>query len=150
MTSRIHKAIVLSIAAGAAFWLLFLRSTGPIDPSYLYTTTGTTIEVSVADTASSRARGLSGTDSLPWGTGKLFIFDTPDRYSFWMKDMRYPLDIVWIDSTWRVVDITYNVAPESYPTTFSPSIPVQYVLELNTGDEVTKSLSVGTELTFAR
>jgi uncharacterized membrane protein (UPF0127 family) len=148
MISRIHTAIVLSIAAGAAFWLLFLRS--PVESSYLYTDTGISIPVSIADTPIARARGLSGTQSLPQGTGKLFIFDTPDVYGFWMKDMRYSLDIVWIDSAWQVVGVTLDVAPETYPTTFFPPSAVQYVLELNTGDTSVDTLSVGTKLTFVR
>lgn len=150
MISRIRIAIVLSIALGAAFWLLFLRSTDFVAPSYISTSDGTQIEVSVADTPSGRTKGLSGTQSLRVGTGKLFIFDTPDTYGFWMKDMQYPLDIVWIDSSWKVVDITRNVLPETYPTIFLPPAPVQYVLEVNAGDTVTKSLEIGSSVTFQR
>ena len=63
----------------------------------------------------------------------LFIFPTPAPRAFWMKDMRFALDIIWIGSDLRVVDITENALPESYPATFSPRAPAQFVLEVPAG-----------------
>jgi hypothetical protein len=106
------------------------------------------IPVSVADTDEARQKGLSGTPSLKRGTGKLFIFDTPGIYPFWMKDMHYSLDIVWIDSQWKVVDVTVSATPESYPTTFVSSVPVQYVLEVNAYEATVDNFHIGAQLQF--
>ena len=91
------------------------------------------IEVEVADTYETRKLGLSGKPDLPDGTGMFFIFETPDQYGFWMKDMNFAIDIVWIDEKFRVVDIEKEVTPETFPQIFYPNQPVKYVLELPAG-----------------
>src|SRR3989344_7914429 len=52
------------------------------------------INVEIADTQDKRAKGLGGRDSLATGSGMLFIFPKADRYSFWMKGTKFPLDII--------------------------------------------------------
>ncbi|MBP6904718.1 MAG: DUF192 domain-containing protein [Candidatus Pacebacteria bacterium] len=142
MTRILHtKAIYISIALGALFGVLFLlsREMGPrviVGPH--------TIPVVLADTPALRTQGLSGTERLAPGTGMLFVFDTPGVYGFWMKDMRYPLDIVWIDERFMVTDITYNLDPATYPTVVAPSEQVQYVLELNAGESADLGIDQGT------
>lgn len=91
------------------------------------------VKIDIVDTPPERARGLSGIDSIEDDEGMLFVFGGPRRYSFWMKDMRFPIDIVWIGEDRRVVDITENLRPESYPAQYQPREPAQYVLEVNTG-----------------
>ena len=147
------------IALGALFGAFLLRSTllkesslTTVEQSDLHTADGyiqagnKRIPVSIADTSQARQRGLSGTASLPSGTGKLFVFDKADIYTFWMKDMRYPIDIVWIDESWKVVDVTEAVSPETYPATFSPNTPARYVLEVNAKEAVVDNLVIGTQL----
>ncbi len=107
-----------------------------------------TVQVSVADTEREREQGLSGTKRLPEGVGKLFVFDTPALYGFWMKNMRYPIDIVWIDDAWQVAGITRDVAPETYPSVFYPPKPVVYVLELPSGSAFVDKLALGEKLTW--
>ncbi len=144
--ARILNAIAITIAIGALFGVLFLRLK-PEENMAPYIIAGDrAIPVSIADTQALREKGLSGTESLAAGTGKLFVFDAPGVYSFWMKDMKYPIDIVWIDSSWRVVDITSAAAPESYPTLFSPHREIQYVLEINANEAAVDNLSVGAQL----
>ena len=65
--------------------------------------------------------------------GMLFVFDEQAIQSFWMKDMQFPLDILWIDENKTVVGIERNVSPDTFPQTFSSSQPVVYVLEVNAG-----------------
>ncbi len=91
------------------------------------------IKLRIARDRDELVKGLSGTDNLPHDEAMLFVFNKPDVYSFWMKDMKYPLDIVWLDSTFKVVHIESNVAPESYPLLYTPSAQAQYVLEFNAG-----------------
>lgn len=110
----------------------------------------TTIPVSVADTEAERAQGLSFTRELTEGRGKLFLFDAPGTYGFWMKDMRYPIDIVWIDSTWKVVAVTTDIAPETYPQVFYPPTDIRYVLELGAGDAERQGIVGGTTFLFKR
>lgn len=89
--------------------------------------------VELADTPGKRAQGLSGRKELKENRGMLFVLDKPDIYSFWMKDMNFPIDIIWIGEDLKIVDITRNAKPESYPKTFQPKKPAKYVIEVNAG-----------------
>lgn len=91
-----------------------------------------TFKVAIADTDLAKARGLSGHKPLGDNEGMLFVFDKSDKYGFWMKDMKFSIDIIWIDENWRVVHIEKNVTPETYPKIFFPQKPSLYVLEINT------------------
>ncbi|MFM2423688.1 MAG: hypothetical protein RLZZ70_73 [Candidatus Parcubacteria bacterium] len=98
---------------------------------------------SVADTSATRTLGLSRTSSLPVDVIKLFVFETPGRYTFWMKEMLYPIDMVWLDTTGKIVHIETAVRPESYPQTYGPEVATQYVIETNVGFFATTGLEVG-------
>lgn len=111
---------------------------------------GTQVRVSIAQTPQEQEQGLSGTPSLPENSGKLFIFNTPGTYGFWMKDMHYPLDLVWIDASHKIVDITESVAPDTYPQIFYPNSPVTAVLELNAGFSTKHGLSIGEMPSFKK
>jgi uncharacterized protein len=89
------------------------------------------VSVEIADTQFSRAQGLSGRSVLENGTGLLFVFDSPEMPGFWMKDMNFPIDILWFDEEKKLVDTTEGFLPESFPESVYPSIPVLYVLETN-------------------
>lgn len=94
----------------------------------------TTLLVEISDDAQKRAQGLSGRTSLQSNTGMLFLFEEAFLASFWMKDMNFALDFLWIRDG-VVVDITENVpAPtgDDLPT-YSPNQPVDMVLEVNAG-----------------
>src|SRR3989344_4003382 len=101
------------------------------------------IEVEVVDTPETRKLGLSGKPDLPDGTGMFFIFETPDQYGFWMKDMNFAIDIVWIDENLRVVNVERGVLPETFPQVFYPNKAVKYVLELPAGAAVKYRIDVG-------
>ncbi len=95
---------------------------------------GKVLEVEVADTDPERMQGLSNHAPLLPGHGMLFVFDNPQIISFWMKDMTFPIDIVWlekVDNEFKIVGIERNVGPNTFPNTFSPSRAVQYVVETN-------------------
>ncbi len=93
------------------------------------------LEVEVADTQASRELGLSGREKIGDDEGLLFVFDEPGRYGFWMKDMKFSLDMVWINQNGVVVDIERNVTPESYKQkkTYINQSEAAYVLEINAG-----------------
>ncbi|MBI1998957.1 MAG: DUF192 domain-containing protein, partial [Parcubacteria group bacterium] len=78
-------------------------------------------------------KGLGERTFLPEDGGMLFLC-LPDAYPrFWMKEMRFPIDIIWINEEFIVVDITPDVSPESFPKTFTPSSPTAHVLEVGSG-----------------
>ncbi|MEN9881315.1 MAG: hypothetical protein RLZZ308_498 [Candidatus Parcubacteria bacterium] len=91
------------------------------------------LQVEVANTYASRELGLSGRDSMTDDEGLLFVFDHPGRYGFWMKDMKFALDIIWINHNGVVVWVERNVEPSSYPSTFINQADASYVLEINKG-----------------
>ncbi len=91
------------------------------------------VSVEVASTDRARTQGLSGRESLEAGEGMLFVFDTPGRYQFWMKDMHFPIDIMWISETGSIVSFAQNVPPSSYPMVYTPPADSLYVLEVPAG-----------------
>jgi len=101
------------------------------------------ILVELARTNLERQKGLSGRNKLPEGRGMLFIHDRDDIYGYWMPDMHFALDILWIASDMRVVHIEEDVRPESYPALFTSPVPARYVLELPSGFVEKHSLTVG-------
>lgn len=107
------------------------------------------VVVSVARTKSERQLGLSGTESLAPLTGKLFIFERSERYGFWMKEMNYSIDMIWLDEEKRIVHIEEAVTPESYPYIYKPDAPAQYVLEVQAHFVTNYAIRVGDRVTFS-
>jgi hypothetical protein len=103
------------------------------------------MNVIVADTPELRQKGLSGRDEIG-AQGMLFVFDKADYHGIWMKDMRFPIDVIWIGEDLKVISVTRNLSPDSYPQIFEPPRPARYAIETNryfaetfgitTGDEV--------------
>lgn len=100
---------------------------------------GHQIKVEIADTPAKQARGLSGRESLAENFGMLFIFFEPKVQRFWMKDMKFPIDIIWISQTAdgdRVVGFVENApvpVSENNLEIFSSPENVDKVLEINAG-----------------
>jgi uncharacterized membrane protein (UPF0127 family) len=115
------------------------RSNVPMPLSLLY-----------ARTSAEQELGLGQRASLPADEGMLFVFDTPNYYAFWMKDMSFPIDMIWLDADYRIVYIASNVSPATYPHTFSPPAPSSYVLETNAGYAQKNNLSIGETLNFIK
>ena len=99
--------------------------------------------VEVADTRELRSLGLSGHAPLEPMGGMLFLFPKPDKQTFWMKDMLFSIDMVWIDEAGRVVHIESDVSPETYPKTFSAAEDALYVLEVAAGTMNNLGIGVG-------
>lgn len=97
----------------------------------------------VAGTEEKRREGLSGREPLKEGQGMLFIFDEPDFHGIWMKDMNFPIDIVWIDEEFNIVDIKSNAKPESYPEIFRPARKSLYVVETMAGLLHSNDIKIG-------
>lgn len=94
---------------------------------------GTYLSVEVADSPAEQVQGLSGRKVLASGEGVLFVYDQPTLPSFWMKEMHFPIDIIWIGEDRKIVFIHHNVSPDTFPQSFQPPRPIKYVLEANAG-----------------
>ncbi len=111
-----------------------------------------TVIAEIADTPELRSRGLGSRDDLPDGRGMLFVFEEPSIRTFWMKGMRFCIDIVWIKGD-AVIGFEDNVCDEPgvsdadlkrYP---SPD-PVSLVLELPGGWMEEHNYGVGSTVTI--
>ncbi len=89
--------------------------------------------VELVDTIETRALGLSFREGLSASSGMLFIFEDTEEHGFWMKDMRFPIDIAWLDEDFCIIHIEQNLAPSTYPTVYEPNAPARYVLEVSAG-----------------
>ncbi|HEX4799495.1 MAG TPA: DUF192 domain-containing protein [Candidatus Paceibacterota bacterium] len=87
------------------------------------------LEVEIASTTESRVSGLSGREDLGKYDGMLFIFPNAGYPEIWMKDMLFPIDLVWIDENLKVISIQKNVLPSTYPEKFRPPRPAKYLIE---------------------
>ena len=86
------------------------------------------VVVEIAERPAAQARGLGHRDSLEWGRGMLFVYERATFQGFWMKGMRFPIDIVWLRER-RIVDIAHRV-PAMPPGTPDRSLPVYRPREL--------------------
>lgn len=110
---------------------------------------GEEFDAFLADTPAERERGLSGRKSLGKNESMLFVFEKEDvRPSFWMKDMQFAIDIIWIDDG-KVVQITENAQPAGPGTPdgqiplFLPKESVDFALEVKAGEAEARGISVG-------
>jgi uncharacterized protein len=91
-------------------------------------------------------------DSLPIDTGMLFVYDHPERYGFWMKGMRFPLDFIWINGN-KVADLSPNilqpVSDAVQPVSLAPAVPADKVLEVNAGVIESLGIRVGDLVQFS-
>jgi hypothetical protein len=104
------------------------------------------IKVDIAATPEKRTRGFAGYEYLPDGTGFLYVFDEPDFYSFWLKDVTFPIDIVWISYYHDVVDIAAYLTPQTSPKILEPKKPAKYILILPAGATEKLRLEIGDEV----
>lgn len=108
------------------------------------------IPVELRKTEAEVEKGLSGRLSLDTEKGMLFFFDKPAIYQFWMPDMYFPIDIIWINNN-EIVDISANVSNEFDPVSprfYRPKKPAQYVLEVNANFAKDHKITVGMPVIF--
>ena len=109
---------------------------------------GKILKVDLALTLEEQEQGLSGRNKLREDESMLFVFDYINKHPFWMKDMNFAIDIIWIGENLRVVYIKKNAQPESYPETFLPKQDAKYVLEVLSQFSEKNNLKEGDRVEF--
>jgi len=140
--------------ATAFFLLLALRcsdTTAAAGPTVTITyPTGVRIQAELADTPQKRARGLMFREKLASNAGMLFVFEDAGEWSFWMKDTKVALDILWLGPDKRIVSIEENVpvCPKDPCPEYKPNKDALYALELPAGSVKREKLAKGMKLEF--
>ena len=141
----------LLITIGHAFAQTSSKATGYYQAQVIFPNE-TRIQVDVADTDEKRHLGLGERSSLAVGKGMLFIFEQRELHGFWMKKMRFPIDIIWLDN-YRVVHIEHSVPAPPNPDSdelpiYKPSNLANFVLEIPAGQARIVGLQVGQRLRY--
>lgn len=149
MSARKFLAIFLDSVWLLAIAVATLVGFGVLGPSHrTLQLDGQRYELQVSDTKSQQAKGLGGRASLPTDKGMLFVFDQSVSHCFWMKDMHFAIDIIWLDDRKQVTHIERRITPDTYPHTFCPTQPSRYVIELNAGQADAHHVHKGQQLSF--
>jgi len=113
---------------------------------------GHRFDVELAADDAARARGLMFRDSMAEDHGMLFLFDDVQPRSFWMKDTHIPLDMLFFDQDYKLVNAQERVPPcrRDPCLAYSSTGPAKYVLELNSGMADKLGVKPGDLLTFTR
>lgn len=109
---------------------------------------GAVLTAEVVSGIGDRMRGLSNREYLSYNEAMLFVFPDAGMHGIWMKEMRFPIDIIWLDEQQMVITIESNVSPDSYPTVFNPVTPAKYVVEVNAGWAMQNEVDIKTKLNF--
>lgn len=102
--------------------------------------------VEYARTEAERSKGLSGRSEIGENNAMIFVSDKDQLQCFWMKDMRFAIDIIWLDANKRIVATEQNVSPSSYPESFCHN--GQFVVEVAAGEVVRLGLNNGAAARF--
>ena len=106
------------------------------------TINGHKLNIEIANTDEKRAQGLSNRTSLDSHSGMLFIMPTAAKHNFWMKDMKFALDLIWIRND-QIVEITPNVGFTDQTKLYSSSVDADQILEVNAGWAAQNGIKVG-------
>lgn len=103
----------------------------------------------VAASGTEQATGLSGRNCIADDHAMLFPYAVAGDYCFWMKDMNFSIDMIWLDDEKKVVTIAANVSPETYPKqSFCPERPAQYIVEVQAGKAKASGWGIDTQFVF--
>jgi uncharacterized membrane protein (UPF0127 family) len=128
--------LVLIIVGGAYVYQMYHATTTVVINGQAFT-------MQIANTDAERTQGLSGDAPLAPNSGMLFVFPQLGNYGFWMKDMNFPLDIIWVDDHFQVTHIEQSLATSTYPTIYYPDADSLYVLEVPAGTASRLDINVG-------
>jgi len=140
--------LVLGIVLlGLGIWGVFNGVNSLFDNSIRMIVPNGVITVEVVDTPELRRMGLSGREAIKDSEGMLFEFATKSSDNcFWMKDMQFSIDMVWLNDEKQVVTVEKDVSPETFPESFCPTEPVLYGLEITSGQADKLGIELGESL----
>jgi uncharacterized membrane protein (UPF0127 family) len=123
--------------------------TGGPEPDGWMTINGARVAVEIVRTPAEQRLGLGGRDALAWNHGMLFPYDEPGFPGFWMRGMRFDIDIVWIRGD-HVVDISHGVrhVPGENGPTVRPRELTDKVLEVPAGYAAAHGWRIGHKATL--
>ncbi len=128
-------------------WLLWSGIARLTDNQQMLIAPNGRINVEIAEDADERYKGLSDRKTI--SGGMLFVYDTSSiEHCLVMRDMRFSIDMVWMDADKKVVSVQSNVSPETYPEVFCPESIARYALELPAGEAEKLKITVGERLVF--
>jgi len=127
------------------------RATPAPEPGAWVEIRGQRVASEVAETPAEQSLGLGRRDALAWDQGMLFFYEQPGFYRFWMKEMRFDIDIVWIRDG-RIVDIAHRVphVPGENGPTVTPAELVDTVLEVPAGYAQSHGWRIGQRVSIER
>lgn len=148
------RFLIIVIFGAGLIWLFLLMTGTPkalssMEQRVISADSGT-FAVVVAKTGEEQEKGLGGIDSIPANFGMLFSFDHNAKWGIWMKDMHFPIDIIWIRGDGTIDTIKENIEPSTYPSVFTPVGYVPYVLELPASSARKYGLSVGEKFSLGQ
>ncbi len=152
---NLRKTIFISINVSLCIFQLFKFNQSFAEEivysqAIVTTSSGKEIPVEVADTLKKRSLGLGKRTSLKKGWGMLFVFEKREHHRFWMKDMQFPLDIIWLDNH-RIVHVIHDAKPAKSkvkPEVMTSPVPVNFVLEIAAGRAEKLRLKTGQRMKF--
>ncbi len=110
---------------------------------------GVQLVTDIADTPEKKSKGLAVRDSMNENEAMLFLFDTEGRHAFWMKGMKFPIDIIWLDSNKQVVHVEHSLEPCGITCpNYNPQEESLYVLETVAGFANKYNVVAGTSVEF--
>lgn len=143
--TRVAVPFLLVVAIGAAAFAQFVKPRGEVQfPD------GTRVSVEIAASDADRQRGLMFRERMAPNEGMVFIFEEIGTYPFWMKNTLIPLDMIWVDPAFRIVDIAHSVPPckaDPCPS-FGHKGSAIYVVEVVSGFARQHGLKAGDTLVF--
>ncbi|MEK7603144.1 MAG: DUF192 domain-containing protein [Patescibacteria group bacterium] len=101
-----------------------------------------------AKTVADQQKGLGGRECIAPDQAMLFELGVSGKNCFWMKNMRFSIDIIWLDSENRVVHLEQNVNPNTFPKTFCPKSDAVKVLEIQAGQAKNLNIELGGKLSL--
>jgi uncharacterized membrane protein (UPF0127 family) len=107
-----------------------------------------TFDVELPKDHAAFTKGLGGRPCITDSEGMLFRYTRPGQYAFWMKGMKFPIDIIWIGPDYKVAAVEIDEKPSTYPDKFINQKPAQYVLEIKANLSKQLDIKIGTPVTF--
>jgi uncharacterized membrane protein (UPF0127 family) len=147
----VRKTLILLLVLGVLFLALGCDGEGSEEQAAFPTAIlpdGWAVQVRLATTPEEQERGLMFVEHLPDDRGMLFIYEADGIRTFWMRNCKLPLDLIWVSDNGSVVDITPDTPPcpgDPCPT-YSPGRPARYTLEVRAGLAAEHGVQVGDQI----